>query len=563
MPTSRFDLTALLETSRLLASSLELDFVLGSLLLTAMSKTLVPRAAVLLDDPLAGGLRVAAAKGRFPDDRLAPGALLPPEAARTLPEGLSLALPIVYHERTIGHVALGPKATGESFSGDERAFLDSLVQMSASAVHNARMVEELRLANQDLGRTVQQLHTLFDLAQAFSRTLDEERVARQLALTLMGQFLVRRFAVLLRPESNGAESGGEPAPLECVAARPEPLPAALTASLESLPRATLLDDDAPEALAPLAEAGFALALPLRLGDAVRGVLLLGPPGRGRSYSADDLDFLSALGQLSLTAVENARGVAARLERERLEEELRTARRIQERLLPHALPSPDGAELAALNLASRTVAGDYYEALRLADGRLLLAVADVSGKGLPAAMLAANLQAALHVLADSIAAGTLDLPAATARLNRVIHRNTSMTTFITFFWGLFDPASGAFDYVNAGHNAPMLLRADGALDLLETGGILLGVLPETPFELGTTTLGTGDALALYTDGITEAWNPEAEDDLFGEERFEAILRSHRDEPAEAVCTAIREAVREHTHDGPLDDDFTLLVLRRTA
>jgi phosphoserine phosphatase RsbU/P len=562
--TDRFDLRSLLETSRLLSSSLEVDFVLNSLLLSAMSKLLALRGAVLLADPLAGGFRVEALKGRFPGglargDVLAVEAPEEPVEGEAIPEalrglGVALLLPICYHDRAIGLVGLGPKATGAPFAEHERAFVDSLVHMSAAAVHNAWAVEELQQANEELGQKVQQLNTLFDLAQAFNRAPDVDRAAHQLALALMGQFLVRRFAVLLRPEG-----GGE---LEVAAGRAAgTLDADALARLVALRHLLLLDEDAPPEWGPLREQGFALALPIRTADATRGVLLLGPKGSGKPYDADEADFLTALGQLVLTAIESARGAEARRQNERLEEEMRLARSIQERLLPQGLPSVTGAALASLNLPSRYVAGDYYDAVALDADRVLLAVADVSGKGLPASLLAANLQACLHVLAGSLGTGTVSLAASTARVNRVIHRNTGFTTFITFCWGVYDRRSGDFRYVNAGHNPPLLLRAEGGHETLDAGGLLLGVLADAPYEEGTVTLGPGDLLTLYTDGVTEAWSATDPDDEFGEERLLSVLQTHRPEGAEAVLREVRSALGAHTGGGPLDDDLTILVLSR--
>ncbi len=568
--TDRFDLRALLETSRLLASSLDVDFVLGNLLLTAMSKLFVTRGVAMLDYPLApgadgDGFRVEAVKGMpglKPDDTLrlrAPDAVAQgDDVPGPLRErGVALLLPVLYHDRRIGLVGLGPKATGQPFEPGELSFVDSLVNMSATAVHNAQMVEELRDANEELGQTVQQLNTLFDLSQEFARTLDADRAVRILSLALMGQLLIRRYVLLLRPDGATEDSG-----LEVAAARDaDDLDAETVERLGDLGRMQLLDEDAPAEWADLRERGFALALPLRMQDATRGALLLGPKATQKPYTPDDVDFLTALGQLALTAVENARGVAARVEKERLEEEMHLARSIQERLLPQQLPAVEGADLAALNLPSRFVAGDYYDALRLDDNRVLVAVADVSGKGIPASLLMANLQACLHLVAASLSAGTVDLPTATQRVNRVIHRNTGLTMFITFFWGIYDRRDGGFRFVNAGHNPPLAVRAAGGIDELQEGGVLLGVLAEAPYAEGHTTLEEGDVLVLYTDGVTEAWSATDADDEFGEERLTETVRAHREQCADGVMDALREAVRTHTGGGPLDDDLTVVVLKR--
>ena len=562
--TDRFDLRALLDTSRLLSSSLEIDFVLSNLLLTAMSKLFVTRGVVLLDDPLEGAHRVEAAKGmrglrRGDHARL--GAV--PEAVaegEAVPEalrehGIALLLPIAYHERPIGVVGLGPKAVGGAFSSDEVAFVDSLVNMSATAVHNARMVEELKEANRDLGRHVQQLNTLFDLSQEFNRTLDPEHAVKLLSFALMGQLLVGRYALLLR-----AEDGR----MEVVTTRNAgPLDGALVGRLAAQTRLLLLDDETPPEWAGLRDQGFALVLPLRMREETRGVLLLGPKRTGRPYGGDEVEFLTSLGALALTSVENARGVAARIDKERLEEELRLAREIQERLLPQELPAVEGVELAALALPSRFVAGDYFDVFPLDADRLLFAVADVSGKGIPASLLMANLQACLHVLRASLAGGTLDLAEATGRVNSVIHHNTGLTTFITFFWGVYDRRDGRVRYVNAGHNPPLHVRRAGLVERLDEGGVLLGVLDGAPYAQGETALAPGDALVLFTDGVTEAWSALDADDEYGEERLLAMVRAHRAEPAQAILDAVRADVRAFTAGGPLDDDLTLLVLKRTG
>src|SRR5690606_2991852 len=218
------------------------------------------------------------------------------------------------------------------------------------------------------------------------------------------------------------------------------------------------------------------------------------------------------------------------------------------------------DLAALALASRHVAGDYFDLLPLSGGRLLVAVADVSRKGAPAALLMAHLQALLRLPAQALE-GAADLAAATARINRVLRENTEPTAFITFFWGVLEVATGRFRYANAGHNPPRLVRAGGAVEPLEAGGLILGVLPHVRYEEGEALLAPGDLLALYTDGVTEALSPA--DEEYTEDRLDAALVRHRARAADALLAAVRDDVRAWADGRPFGDDLTLLVLKRTA
>jgi sigma-B regulation protein RsbU (phosphoserine phosphatase) len=244
-------------------------------------------------------------------------------------------------------------------------------------------------------------------------------------------------------------------------------------------------------------------------------------------------------------------ISARL----LEEEVSTARRIQQQLLPESPPSVPGWEVTASNQPSRHVGGDYHDFLPRPDGGLGIAIGDVSGKGVPAALLMSNLQAALRVRS---------LPGeATERVvedvNRQICRNTGPEGFISFFLGELATACGDLEFTNAGHNPPVLVRRDGRVEVLEEGGLLLGVFPEATYDRGRVGMDPGDCLALYTDGVTEASNPEGE--LFSEERLIEALVRHRERSAADVHRSVMEEVARFQDGLPPDDDLTLIVLKR--
>ncbi|MEM6648514.1 MAG: SpoIIE family protein phosphatase, partial [Bacteroidota bacterium] len=416
------------------------------------------------------------------------------------------------------------------------------------------VAEELRTTNRSLDTKIQQLNTLFDLSQEFNAALERERVIRLLQFALMGQMLVGKHLFLL------STPGEDDAPAFTIAAsksiRKPKLTAEFMDALCRLDKARVLSEDDEDAAVwcGLRETGLQLLVPLHHKNATCGVLCLGPKMTGQPYSEDDYDFLHALGNLAFVSIQNADLVEQQIEKERLEKEVRLAREIQQGLLPRNTPVVDGVELASLAIPSRDVGGDYFDLIKLPNGRILAAVADVTGKGVPASLLMANLQACLHMCVPL----EVSLEEGTGYINRVICQNTSYDKFITFAQGIYDPADGRFDYVNAGHNPPTIVRADGTIEYLEKGGLLLGVM-NLPYERGTVHLHPGDVLALFTDGVTEAMSPDEEE--YGEPRLEAQLVQHRHKSAEDILDLVHADIKAFTNDPPfLSDDLTMIVLK---
>ena len=235
-----------------------------------------------------------------------------------------------------------------------------------------------------------------------------------------------------------------------------------------------------------------------------------------------------------------------------EQEIAEARAIQEGFLPKELPQIVGYELASAWQSARVVGGDYFDVLPLGGETLGLCIADVAGKGMPAALLMSNLQAAVRGFASA------ELPAEDlcARLNALLYRNMASDRFITFFYAQLDGASRVLQYVNAGHNPPIVLHQDGSHDRLTEGGGVFGVFPNQKFTRGTTRLEPGDRVALYTDGVTEASDPD--DEEFGEERLVRLLQQNATATANELQAKIMQAAGDFCR-GHWHDDATLLVL----
>jgi sigma-B regulation protein RsbU (phosphoserine phosphatase) len=248
-------------------------------------------------------------------------------------------------------------------------------------------------------------------------------------------------------------------------------------------------------------------------------------------------------------IEEAR--ATRRRDAKQQKEFEEARLIQRGLLPTAMPQTSAMQLASSWQPADGVGGDYFDALAFAGGAVGIVIADVAGKGVPAALLMSNLQAAVRAFAQDGAPPS----AVTASVNRLLCRNMASGRFVTFCYARIDPGAGRLTYANAGHNPPLLVRADGRVDRLEPGGTVLGVFADSAYEQGDCPIAAGDRLVLYTDGMTEGRNRAGEE--FGEERIAQSAVGHRALGAEALLAAILADV-ESFNGGAYEDDATLIV-----
>jgi sigma-B regulation protein RsbU (phosphoserine phosphatase) len=235
-----------------------------------------------------------------------------------------------------------------------------------------------------------------------------------------------------------------------------------------------------------------------------------------------------------------------------EREIAEALKIQKRLLPQCVPTVEGWDIAASWQPASGVGGDCFDTLTFSESRLGITIADVVGKGIPAALLMANRQAAVRAFASE----AVQPQELCAQVNRILCGNIAEGRFISFFYCVLDAVAGTVTYTNAGHYLPMLVRANGNVERLGAGGPVLGVLPDAAYDQSCAQIGAGDRLVLFTDGLTEARN--GDDEEFGECRLEQAIVQHRECSAPALQARIAEALSVFT-GGPLQDDATLIVL----
>ena len=298
-----------------------------------------------------------------------------------------------------------------------------------------------------------------------------------------------------------------------------------------------------------------LCAPIMIGKSVVGVLYVDYLFTQRTISEEDVRLVAQIGQFAAVKLENTRLREAALQKRRMDEELRTAYLIQKGLLPSSAPLVPGYTFSGMSKPCRAVSGDYYDFVLRPDGRVYFVIADVSGKGLTAALLMAGLQAAFRIFTKS----DPDPSTLVTQLNGALHENLPQSKFVTLFAGRLDPSTNEIEFANAGHNPPLVVTSDDVAKLANTD-ILLGMFTNAQYRNQTLRLDRGDALVLYTDGVTEASRGD-EDEEFGMERLREVVSSMYGNQAEVLACRLEESVTEFLGDAHCGDDVTMVVVCR--
>jgi sigma-B regulation protein RsbU (phosphoserine phosphatase) len=344
--------------------------------------------------------------------------------------------------------------------------------------------------------------------------------------------------------------------------RKEPEPARVYLDDEKSWVNTELSQDERQSLAALSPQ---LLLPLSVKDKLLGLISLGEKRSEEPYSSSDLRLLKSVASQTALALSNAQLSAVIAEevarREKLNREIEIAREVQERLFPQRLPEVAGLRYFGQCRTALGVGGDYYDFLPLPDGKLGVALGDVSGKGIAAALTMASLQASLR--ADAMRAGD-DLAGLITRVNNMVYDASSEDRYATLFYAQFDPATRCLTYVNAGHCPPILLRGAAAGHTVErldkAGGTVVGLVPDATYDQAQVDLAEGDLLVIYTDGFSEAMSPNLEE--WGEKRLLEAVKSCDGLPAKDAISKIMQAADAFASGAPQSDDMTLVILRVT-
>ena len=559
------ELSALFEISQTLNSSLNLQSILNNVLLVPMGRMMLGKGLILIKNE--GNIfRIEAIKGlphklqgkeieipNLPTHSFFVNELEKEESWTTIFKEfkIELMIPIISRTDVIGLLGFSRKITGQSFSENEIEFLGSLTNIATTSIENALVFDQIQKVNRQLDHKIQELNTLFDIGKELNLTLDKDKILKLLSYALMGQVTVNSFIIALKEGDNfrTAMVKGSQFSLR------EGDVCEHLCELSGFLNSPHLRNDQSEFDDELSDAQVRVVVPMQIQNETQGYIFLGDKITKQPYLESDLEFLQTLGNVAIISLENARLFIETLEKQKLEEEMALARDIQARLLPKTMPDLSNILLHGINVPSKQVGGDYFDIINIDSNCLGITIADVSGKGMGAALLMSNLQASLQSLVKE----NYSLDKLVGRINNVIYQNTDPEKYITFFYGQLDKKTLTFDYVNAGHNPPYLLHKDGTMDELSTGGIILGMMPDMPYEIGACQLKKGDMLMLYTDGVTETMT--LEDEEYEETRLINFLtRTGLSKKPEEINNDLILELEQFADGAPQSDDITILTLQ---
>lgn len=433
-------------------------------------------------------------------------------------------------------------------SGERGGEADLLLPLLAAGIRICRLRHQLKRQHFEVKYRGVELEALYDVGLAIASTLELEPLYEEVLLRAVSLLDARRGALYLLAGDGEryrlSRTIGGDAPTEVAAADPEVL---------------RLLGGAPDAEAQLLPgAGYHLAVAIECEGQQQGILVVADKESRHGvgpFPTSDRRTLSLFANQAAIALKNASLHLQALEKERLEREMQLAAEIQRQILPAELPEVPGFEVVGWNRPAREVGGDYYDVRHRSGQGLVLTLADVSGKGMPAALLVSTLHSALHLLLDRLEVGS----ELVSRLNRLICESSLPNKFITLFLAELSASGDRLRYLNAGHNPAFLVGGDGRLRRLPSGSLPVGMLPDVRARARAVGLKAGDLLCLYSDGITEAESPGAEE--FGEERLIEVLLDARDRPLGEVAGTLAAAVRDFAQGQPQADDQTLVLMRK--
>lgn len=481
-------------------------------------------------------------------------------------ERLAAPQPLKAGDRiTLGGVTL--KLESESTTrvrieaGGADALDNTILKASAELLRAQHQETDPRLPAEQLSKLIESLRVVNELTIELLRDVSVDELMKFLMDKVFETLMPDRGVVLLRSRVTNELTPAVVRVAEGMSADDIRLSKTLVAQVVEKRNGLILMDTSTGSGVSLADSirlsgiKSVLAAPLENEGEVVGLIYVDSQVGHRSFEEADLRLLTSLANVAAAKIQSARLMAEVADKKQMDREFALAREIQQRLLPESPPTVPGYELHGSNTASRQVSGDYFDFRVRSDKKVYMAIADVCGKGVGPALLMASLQASFHAWADE----SVPVAEMTGRLSEAISRRTGPDRFITFILVLLDPANGEIEYTNAGHNPGILLKTDKSMSELSSHGLPLALFPGKPYSSSKFTLGPGELLFLYTDGVTEANSPDG--DEFGFPRLKEFIGARVGKAPAEIEEELLKDLEDHAQGEPFADDRTLVMVRR--
>jgi sigma-B regulation protein RsbU (phosphoserine phosphatase) len=461
-----------------------------------------------------------------------------------------MSAPVMRRGKLWGAVAVFNKMNHKEFDQPDLEVLSSLADQIAVVLENSYLLRKLKertLETQTLLEAEKSLSSTLDLSQLLELILDSLRkVVRYDAVAIylidaekgeIEHIKARGFDAALEPDLHLKIGEG-------------------LAGWAAKKHTSLIVPDVkkdPRYIQARVETRSEMVVPISSQERIIGVFNL-ESNRPNAYHQDDLELAEAFASLAAVSLERARQYEEVLGKRKLEEEISIAKRIQQSFLPRRKPQLSGFDISGVNLPSEQVGGDYYDFIPIIENQMGIAIADVSGKGIPAALIMASYRASLIAeIRNNYAIRSIMF-----KVNNLLYESTEPENYVTALYGVLDTKNHIFTFSNAGHNPPILRHANGEMEELTQGGVALGVFENSKYEERPLGLTEGDIMVFYTDGVTEAENRQEEE--FGIERLKQVIENSCQLSARTIRDGIHGAVRDFTDGLPQSDDITLIVVK---
>jgi sigma-B regulation protein RsbU (phosphoserine phosphatase) len=461
-----------------------------------------------------------------------------------------ICIPLLRRGRLIGVVTALNKMNGKEFDQEDLEVFSSLADQIAIALDNSYLFSRLK-------KKTLETETLLEVEKSLSSTLNLNELLELILDSLLKVVKFDAVAIFLTDEkkqeiehikARGFDPLLEP---DLQLKIGEGVAGWAAKTKESLIVPNVEED--PRYIEARVETKSGMVVPIVSQNRTIGVFSL-ESNQPNAYDHDDLELLEAFASLAAISLERARQHQEILEKRRLEEELSIAKRIQKTFLPQKEPELPGFDVSGINIPSEEVGGDYYDFIPIIENQIGIVIADVSGKGIPAALIMASVRASLIAeIRNNYAIRSI-----MAKVNNLLFESTASDIYVTAVYGVLDAKNRIFTFSNGGHNAPILRRADGEMKYLTEGGMALGMFENSRYEERPLGVNPGEIIVFYTDGVTEAKNDQQEE--FGTRRLKQVIDDSHQLSAAQIQENIYEAVKEFTGLSHQEDDLTMIVFK---